>query len=375
MTPEPQAIDYCPSPRPTLGVEIELQILDPRTMALASRFDDLDAHLSEEERVSFKRELIQSCLEINTRVCESPAEAEADLRAKFDRLASLAEKAGVRIASAGTHPFSHWKDQRISPVRRYHDLVENLQWVARRMGIFGLHVHVGVDDADKAVGVTNELVKFLPHLLALSANSPYWRGHDTGLASCRAKVFEALPQAGLPHFLQNWNDYRWLVERLIATGSITGVREIWWDVRPHPDFGTVEVRMCDAPSRLSEMAAIAALVQALVVKLGRDFDRGTPMPLMHESVIRQNKWRALRYGLEGELIDWERYETEPTRDAIRRVLAMLEKTAEELGTLGYFEEIERMVAGEGGAARQRRLLAETGDPADMLRALGALLTT
>ncbi|MBZ0252224.1 MAG: glutamate--cysteine ligase, partial [Candidatus Methylomirabilis sp.] len=364
MTPEPHVIDYRPSPRPTLGVEIELQILDPGTMALASRFDDLDEHLSEEERISFKRELIQSCLEINTRICESPAEAEADLRAKFARLASLAEKAGVRIASAGTHPFSHWKDQRISPVRRYHDLVENLQWVARRMGIFGLHVHVGVDDADKAVSVTNELVKFLPHLLALSANSPYWRGHDTGLASCRAKVFEALPQAGLPHFLRDWDDYRWLVERLIATGSISCLREIWWDVRPHPDFGTVEVRMCDAPSRLSEMVAIAALVQALVVKLGRDFDRGTPMPLMHESVIRQNKWRALRYGLEGELIDWERYETEPTRDAIRRLLAMLEKTAEELGTLGYFEEIERMVAGEGGAARQRRLLEETGEYAD-----------
>ncbi|MCA9770923.1 MAG: YbdK family carboxylate-amine ligase, partial [Myxococcales bacterium] len=226
-------IQYHPSPRPTVGIEVELQIVDPRTHGLTNRCEELLAGVDEVERSYFKRELIQSCLEVNTRVCETIDEARDDLSGKFARLADLGRALGVTFAAAGTHPSSRWTDQAIAPDPRYHDLVESLQWVARRMQIFGLHVHVGVDDPDKAISVTNEMVKFLPHLLALTANSPFWSGHDTGLASTRAKIFEALPQAGLPHFLRNWRDYEWLIENLLATESIRTIREIWWDVRPH----------------------------------------------------------------------------------------------------------------------------------------------
>jgi len=369
------AIEFNPSPRPTLGVEVELQILDTERYALTNGFDRLQAHFAESDEAHFKRELIQSCVEMNTVVCDDVAHAERDLTARLSALVKIAEKSGLALAGAGTHPFSHWKDQAISPVARYHKLVEDLQYVARRMGIFGLHVHVGIDGAEKVIHVNNEVVKFLPHLLALTANSPYWVGHDTGLASVRSKVFEALPPAGLPHYLKSWEDYRWLVTNMVQTESIQTIREIWWDVRPHPDFGTIEVRMCDVPSRLTEIVAVTALIQALVVKLGDDFERGTEQPLMHPSVIRQNKWRALRYGLAGSLVSWTDYSVWPTDVAIRRLMDMLSDTAERLGTLSYFDEIERMVIEGTGAARQRRIYEETRDFSAVAREVSALLRT
>src|SRR5262249_5025316 len=273
-------IEFHRNERPTIGVELELGLLDADTLALTSAYGLLSARLIAEGHQSdecshFKPELMQCVLEINTGICETVAEAEQDLRGKLAIVESACDALGLRLWWGATHPFSSWEDQRITPDDRYLMLVNLLQEMARRLVTFGLHVHVGVDSGDKAVMICDRIMRHLPTLLALSVSSPFWEARRTGLQSHRSKVMEGLPTAGLPTQMRNWSEYVWLVNHMIETGFINTIREIWWDVRPHSNFGTVEVRICDMPGDLADTLAIAAFIQCLVKSLSDEIDQGT----------------------------------------------------------------------------------------------------
>ncbi|HMO86411.1 MAG TPA: YbdK family carboxylate-amine ligase, partial [Lacipirellulaceae bacterium] len=252
---------------PTLGIELELGLVDVESMALSSSFARLVEELPEQGRDRFKPELMQCVLEINTDVCESVGEAERELRGRLGVVEAAADRLGLALWWGGLHPFSHCRDQRVTAEDRYVKRVGLLQELARRLVTFGLHVHVGVDSGDKAVMICDRILRHLPTLLALSSSSPFWDGQPTGLKSYRSKVMESLPTAGLPPQMRNWSEYVWLVRHMQSTGFINSIREIWWDVRPHHNFGTVEVRVCDMPGTLDEVLALAALTQCLVKAL------------------------------------------------------------------------------------------------------------
>jgi len=345
-------LEFKPSPKPTLGVEVEIQLLDPKSYELTSAIEPLLANVPEDLKENIKHEVMQCYVEISTDVCSDITAVRKDLTEKFNWIEKLSKEAGIKTLLSGTHPFSDWVDQKVSPIERYQKLVKELQWTARRMVIFGLHVHVGVDNADKAISVNNEMVKFLPHLLALTANSPFWRGHRTGLLSTRSKIFESLPTAGLPIYLKDFNEYLWLIKNMIQTNSIQTFREIWWDVRPHPDFGTVEIRICDCPTSFEEIMAIAGLIQTMVVKFSDDFSEGKEMLLTHPSIIRQNKWRAARYGVDDHFINWKTYEAIPAKEAIHSLLELLEPTSKKLGTGKELKGIEKILERNNGATHQ-----------------------
>lgn len=354
-------IPFQTSAGPTLGVEMELQLIDAQTGSLAPRGPELVAYCEAhpETGLSLKPELVQATIEINTGICRDVAEVERDLGAQLVRLSELGKQSGIAIASAGTHPFAPWRERRYTPTPRYQALLEKHVWTARRMQIYGLHVHVGMPDGDTAIQVINQLTQYAPLLLALSANSPFWEGDDTGLASCRTKVFENLSAAGLPFRFDDWAGYERLVEVLLSTGSIQTQREIWWDIRPHSDFGTVEVRICDAPRTLAEVCALTALVQCLAVHFARQYKEGKEARLVHAAIIRENKWRACRWGLDGELIDPMTLTPVPTRRLIEETVAEMMPLAEELGCTTYLEGVRTILKEGNGATRQRRIFAET----------------
>ncbi|MFQ5353567.1 MAG: YbdK family carboxylate-amine ligase [Thermodesulfobacteriota bacterium] len=342
----------------TVGVELELQLLDSASLELVPRsshiIDALDGLSG-----SVKHELMRSNLEVISKKCYSVAEARQDLSEKLGPVIREAKKQGVLIAASSTHPFSRWKAQSVTDDARYGELLDNLQMVARRFNIFGLHVHVGVHSAEKCIYVMNRLLYYLPHLLALSSNSPFWEGENTGLMSYRSKVFENLPIGGMPFYFHSFADYSKLVNTYLSTGTIKTIRELWWDVRPHPDFGTIEIRICDIPSTLKEAMYIAAFIQALVKKFGEDFDHGVCFKRPHSAIIRENKWRACRYGLEGELISEDGSSTVATREAVTELLRWCGTGAAALGTESYLGELEAMLAGgHSGAQRQISINAE-----------------
>ncbi|MBV8430399.1 MAG: YbdK family carboxylate-amine ligase, partial [Solirubrobacterales bacterium] len=283
--------------RPTLGVEIELQLVDAETLGLRSGIAEILGRLPGELEGAVKPELMQSYLEINTGICRTVADVERDLTAKVRAVQEIAAGLGMRLFWAATHPFSPWYLQEVTPNERYLGLIDLLQETARRLVTFGLHVHVGVDSGDKAIMLCDRIMSHLPTLLALSTNSPFWMGRDTGLHSNRVKVMEGLPTAGLPPLMRNWSEYMWLLNHMIETGFITTIREIWWDVRPHHNFGTIEVRICDMPHDLPSVLGLTALIQCLVHQLSEEIDRGTYQFDCHPMMVRQNKWRACRYGL------------------------------------------------------------------------------
>src|SRR5215211_727913 len=274
-------IDFHASQRSSLGVEWELQLVDRRTRQLVSAASEVLAELSRgnpDGHPKAKHELFESTIEVITGVCGTVAEARADLAETVAEIDALLVPRGLAAMCSGTHPFSDWAGQQISPNPRYARLVEEMQWLARRLQIFGVHVHVGVRSGEKAIAIANALSAYIPHFLALSASSPFWQGSDTGLSSSRSKVFEALPTAGLPYQLTGWSEFEQLMTTLVSSKAITSIREVWWDIRPHPDFGTVELRICDGLPRLAEIAAIAALSQCLVDWMDGRIDRGDPPP-------------------------------------------------------------------------------------------------
>ena len=360
---------------------MELHLVDAATGELVSASNDILAEMGADhpggEHPKAKHELFQSTVEIITGVCDTPTQAGDDLRGTLAELRAAAERRGLTLVSAGTHPLGMAREQVVSPHQRYLDLIEDLQWPARRMLICGMHVHVGVPDGARAIRVIGELMRHHPLFLALSSSSPYFEGEDSGLASARTKVFEGLPTAGLPPPLADWGDFESFMSTLIESGCIRSIREVWWDIRPHPDFGTVEFRMCDATPTVRETIALAALAQTLVASAIRQIDDGTLPPPPREWTIRENRWLASRYGIEADLIvehpDSGHPERRPVRELVTELLADLYPVASELGTLDQLADLEVMLAAGSGAQRQRRVVEAGGTLADVVQHLAAEL--
>jgi carboxylate-amine ligase len=270
---------------------------------------------------------------------------------------AAAERRGLGLMCAGTHPITDWQTQQISPKERYLQLVEKMQWLARRLQIFGVHVHVGVRAPEKAIPIVNALTQYVPHFLALSASSPFWVGCDTGLASARSKVFEGMPTAGLPYQLSGWDRFEEYMETLISTHAIESVREVWWDIRPHPDFGTVELRICDGLPTLDEIGAVAALSQCLVEQFDTQLDRGYTLPVPASWVLQENKWRAARYGLDADIVVDEKGTVRPVRQAITDLVEELVPTARRLGCEAELADVARILAVGASYQRQRAVAA------------------
>lgn len=310
-------INFNTAPDYTLGIELEIQTINPQSGELVSGADLILSQLS--GNVMFKPELFNSTIEINTPVCHNLNELEESLQKNLNIIHKIARKNQLDILISGCHPFSSWQHQEITKQERYQNLLHRVQWPVRQFLIFGLHVHIGIDNADKAIYVMNRLTNYLPHLIALSASSPFWNGFDTGLATSRIKVFEELPNAGMPYYFNNWEKYSQLVETLIKTNSIDTVRDIWWDIRPHPIFGTIEVRVCDAMPTLKENLALTALIYLLVMKFGKEFKKNGRMPRLERWILQENKWRAARYGIQGEIILNRRGKTRKIKESLQEI--------------------------------------------------------
>ncbi|MCR9115742.1 MAG: YbdK family carboxylate-amine ligase [bacterium] len=355
--------------RPTVGVEIELGLFDATNGALTSSIKPLLAELPKDAPDAFKPELMQCCVEVITDVCDNIGEAETDLRTKLAMLESAADRVGVGLWWGSTHPFSLWQNQIATPNERYENLLNSLQEMARRLVTFGLHVHVGVDSGDKAVMICDRIMQHLPVLLALTCSSPFWERRRTGLHSHRSKIMEGLPTAGLPTLMRNWSEYVWLVNHMEETGFINSIREIWWDVRPHHNFGTVEVRVCDMPGSLDDVLAVAALVQCLVSALSDMIDNGAYQHDCHPMMVRQNKWRACRFGVQAELVNSYTYEVQTVPVVVQSLLNLLRPKAQDLGCSNYLEGIKSMAEGPSWAEKQIEIMNQTGDSAEVVKRL------
>jgi carboxylate-amine ligase len=368
-------IDFDSSAGPSLGVEWELQLVDLDTRELSSGSNEILAEIGPEDgspHPKAKHELLQSCVEVITGVCSTVDEARADLSATVAEVQAAAGRRNLGVMCAGSHPTTDWITQEISDDERYRALVERNQWLARQLQIFGVHVHVGVRDAEKAMAIVNALLAYVPHLLALSASSPYWIGSDTGLASYRSKVFEALPTAGLPYQLSGWDQFEHYMELLISTDAIQTVREVWWDVRPHPNFGTVELRICDGLPTIEEVAAVAAISQCLVQQMDTQIDRGYQLPEPRAWIVRENKWRAARYGLDADIVVDALGTVCPVRQAIKDMLDELVPIAQRLGCLDELGLAHRIL--ERGASYERQRRVATQNDGDLHAVVDSLLT-
>ena len=352
----------------SLGVELELQLLDKKSLALAPNSSRIIAGL-EELQPFVKPELMLSNIEVNTSPCSTIDAVQKDLLAKLDLLYKEALEHDTTLSLAGTHPFSSWKEQGFVPDDRYARLLNKLAIVARRFNIFGLHVHVGIDSGEKCMFIMNSFLYYLPHLLALSANSPFWDGEDTGLQSYRSKVFEALPTAGIPAYFDGWRDYSSLVDMYIATGTIETIREIWWDVRPHPDFGTLEIRVCDVPCSIKHLMSIVALIQALVARLGRAYDEGMKPELAPYFILKENKWRAARYGLDASFILPDGSGTIECKDAVMELYSYVYDEAVKMGSIDQLSGIKDIMNNGNGASRQLDIWKRDGDLKSVVKSI------
>ena len=357
------------SPAPTLGVEIELALVDAESMALRSASDEILKRVPAELTGSIKPELMLCYIEINSGICRTVAEAEADLRYKLQQLQGITEDLGIRLFWSASHPFSSWRQQKITPNERYLGLVKLLQDTARQLVTFGLHVHVGVDSGGKAIMICDRILRHLPTLLAASCNSPFWEGRPTGMRSWRSKTMDSLPTAGLPPLMRNWSEYVWLVHHLVETGYIETIREIWWDVRPHHNFGTVEVRICDVPGSLADAMSLTALIHCLVKALSDEIDRGTYQHDCHPMIIRQNKWRAARYGLDAQLVHSTAYQLQPARQILVDMVKLLTPAAEQLCCLTELKSVLGLAQRPTWAERQLQLYQQSQDPVSVVRQL------
>ncbi len=341
-------IEFRSSKEPTIGVELELQIVSKRDRSLLNIAPDVLQRIDPSYSGKIKEEFIMSMIEVNTGVCESVSEVERDLLQTLQYLEEILGEFDAQFYSASLHPFARGDQQKVSPNPRYKRLMEDLQIVGRRFIAQGLHIHIGVEDAEKAIRVNNSIRVYLPLLLALSTSSPFYEGEYTGLVSYRTKLFEALPRSGMPDYIENWYEFNTMVRLLKAAGYIESVRDLWWDVRPHPFFGTVEIRVCDIPTRFSDIVALTALVQALVVYLSSL--PGEPKTQMQ--ILRANKWQAARYGLDGLFANPFREGVYRIREAIEDMLELLQAEADRLGTVQYLQKNRRILREGTGAHRQ-----------------------
>ena len=346
----------------TIGIEEEYQTIDPVTRDLRSH---IEAEIIEKGKMQLneavKAEMHQSVVEVGTGICRTIKDAREEVRSLRRAIIGLARENGLHVGASGTHPFADWRKQEIYPDERYYTIVEDMKTVARGNLIFGLHVHIGVEDRETAIQLMNAARYFVPHMLALSANSPFWLGLDTGLKSYRCKVFDKFPRTNIPDYFPSWGEYQSFVDLLVKTHCIDNAKKIWWDIRPHPTFPTLEFRCCDIPMRLDETISIAALIQATVAKLYKLYEANQGFRLYRRALIMENKWRASRYGLDGKLIDFGKRIEVPMRDLVEEYLAFVDDVVDELGSREEVNGIRKIVENGNGADRQLRVFKETGD--------------
>jgi glutamate---cysteine ligase / carboxylate-amine ligase len=345
----------------TLGIEEEFAIVDPETRELRSHIQEIleGGKVTLKEQV--KPEMHQSVVELGTEICQSTEDARLHVTELRSKLATLAGRSGLKIASAGTHPFSHWHDQLITEGDRYKEIVKDMQLLARANLIFGLHVHVGIPDRETAIHVMNQARYFLPHIYALSVNSPFWVGRNTGLKGYRLKVFERFPRTGIPDAFESLSEYEDYCKLLVKTGCVDNAKKIWWDIRLHPFFDTLELRICDAQSRVDDTLAIAALIQAIVARLYKLLSQNVTFRLYRRRLLDENRWRASRYGLDGKLIDFGKETEVETRSLINELLEFISSEVDELGSRREMAHIERIMREGTGADRQLATWARTQD--------------
>ncbi|MGE3342381.1 MAG: carboxylate-amine ligase [Vicinamibacterales bacterium] len=349
------------TPSFTLGIEEEYQTIDPRTYDLRSHIQtEIVEEGKRRMKEKVKSEMHQSVVEVGTGVCRTVKEARADLCDLRRQMIALTEEHGLLLISGATHPFADWRVQDISPDARYVQVLEDMQIVARANLIFGLHVHVGIEDRETLIHLMNQMRYFLPHLLALSSNSPFWIGMNTGLKSYRTKVFDRFPRTNIPDIFQSWADFDGFVNLLVRTRSIDNAKKIWWDIRPHPVFNTLEVRVCDIPMRVDETIALAALIQATLVKLYRLHAQNQSWRVYSRALLMENKWRAARYGLDGMLIDFGKEREVPERELILEYLDWIDDVLDELDSREEIETIRWILANGTGADRQLAVYERSG---------------
>lgn len=350
-------------PSLTIGIEEEYQIIDPETRELRSyitQFLSQDTMTLREREL--KPELYQSQIEVSSRVCHNIQEAREELVRMRTLVCDLAEERGLKIAAAGTHPFSSWLKQEITPYQRYMGVAKDMAELARRLLIFGMHVHIGIEDRELAIDCMNVARYLLPHVLALSTSSPFWNGRDTGLMSYRSVIFEDFPRTGIPDYFASWGEYQYFLDTLITTGCIEDGTKIWWDVRPHPKYPTLEFRICDLCTRVDEAICCAAIFQAIVAKLWKLRQDNMTFRVYRKSLIEENKWRAMRYGLDGKLIDLGKQVELPARDLVRELVDwFIDDVVDELGSRKEVEYAYKIIEEGTSAHRQRATYQRTGD--------------
>ncbi|WP_435744524.1 glutamate--cysteine ligase [Microbacterium sp. PMB16] len=359
-------LEFASSARSTVGIEWEIMLADPTTGDLVGRapelLDALEAE-SESERHTVTGELLTNTIEVTSGIGDSVAHAIDDIANAIGAVRSATDPAGIELLSAGSHPFAQWYDQQVTDKTRYHKLIERTQWWGRNMMIWGIHVHIGVEDQRKVFPIINALAGFLPHLQSLSASSPYWAGERTGYASNRALVFQQLPTAGLPWPLREWSEYESYLDDMVRTGVMADATEVRWDIRPAPRWGTIEVRACDGMSTLPELAAVTALTQVLVEHFSRQLDEGRTLPEMPAWFHRENKWRAARYGLDARVIVDAAGTQRPVREHLAETLEELAPVAVELGCLREFTSNATTL--ENGASYERQLVIANATGGDL----------
>ncbi|MBM2839656.1 MAG: putative enzyme [Bacteroidetes bacterium] len=346
----------------TLGIEEEFQTVDPDSRDLRSHIHaEIISKSKKQLQERVKPEMHQSVVEVGTGICKNIKEAKAEVFELRRHMVELAHENGLRLAAAGTHPFADWHNQDIFPDERYRTIVQDMQQVARANLIFGLHVHIGIEDKEATIHLMNAARYFLPHILALSVNSPFWMGRNTGLHSYRCKVFDKFPRTNIPDYFQSYGEYENFVNLLIKTNCIDNAKKIWWDIRPHPFFGTLEFRICDIPMRADETIALAALMQAVIVKLYRLYASNMGFRLYRRALIMENKWRASRYGISGKLIDFGKQTELPAPDLIHELLQFVDDVVDELGSREEVNYVHKILEMGTGAERQLRVYEQTQD--------------
>lgn len=350
------------APSLTIGIEEEYQIVDPKTRELRSYITEIleEGKLILSEQV--KPELHQSIVEVGSNVCNTPAELRVELVRLRGTLIELAARNGLCIAAAGTHPFSSWMEQDITPLERYAGVKQDMQELAQRLLIFGTHVHIGIEDREFLIDAMNVIRYLLPHILCLASSSPFWMGRNTGLKSYRSIVFRNFPRSGIPRSFSSWSDFQYFVDMLVVTNTIPNGSKVWWDVRPNHSYPTLEFRICDVCTRVDEAVCIAAIFQAIIAKLWKLRYDNMTFRVYPFDLIEENKWRAVRYGLDGKLIDFGKQKELPARDLLREMLEwFIGDVVDELGSRSEVEYAYRIMDEGSSADRQLATFARTGD--------------
>jgi carboxylate-amine ligase len=345
----------------TLGIEEEFQIIDPKTRELRSHMSQIVEGGKIILREQVKAEMHQSVVEVGTNICQNIDEARREVKYLRRMISDLAGKEGLTIAAAGTHPFSRWQDQLITDHPRYEEIINEMQDTARSNLIFGLHVHVGIPSRQVGIHIMNVVRYFLPHIFALSANSPFWEGRNTGFRSFRTKVFDKFPRTGIPDYFSSAAEYDEYIDLLVKTNCIDNGKKIWWDIRLHPFFDTIEFRICDIPSKVDETIALAALMQALVAKLYKLMNSNLTFRIYSRALISENKWRAARYGIDGKMIDFGKQQEVDTKMLIMELLDFVDDVVDELGSRHEINRVLDILKYGTGADRQLACFAATGD--------------